>query len=75
METITNKRLSTVIAIYQNGVANWFRDKDLLSDCAYYEGAIDKACEVLNIAKPYTHISVTESLHEAYNRGYKSFWK
>ena len=75
MENITNERLARVVEIYQNGVANWFRDRDFLGDCAYYEGAIDKACQVLNVAKPYTHISITESLQEAYNRGFENFWK
>ena len=75
MENITNERLARVVEIYQNGVANWFRDGDFLMDCAYYEGAIDKACQVLNVPKPYTHISITESLKEAYNRGFENFWK
>jgi hypothetical protein len=74
MENITQERLDRVIEVYKNGVANWFRDSHFLLDCAYYEGAIDRACEHLNVPKAYTHITITPQLQESYQNGYDNFW-
>jgi hypothetical protein len=74
MENITQERLDRVIEVYKNGVANWFRDSHFLLDCAYYEGAIDRACEHLKVTKPYTHITITPQLQESYQNGYDNFW-
>ena len=75
MENITLERLDRVVEIYKHGVNNWFRDESFLMDCAYYEGAIDQACQVLNVPKPYTYHVPNDRTQEAYQRGYDNFWK
>jgi len=75
MENITTERLDRIVEIYKSGVANWFRDNTFLVDCAYYEGAIDRACEHLQIPKPYTYHVPDDSTRSSYQSGYDNFWK
>ena len=74
MENITKERLDQVVEIYKSGVANWFRDSHFLLDCAYYEGAIDRACHHLMIQKPYTFHKVNSTTKSSYQSGYDNFW-
>jgi hypothetical protein len=74
MENITLERLGRIVEIYKNGVQNWHRDADFLIDCAYYEGAIKRACDHLQVPIPYTFINITDVLQESCQKGYDNFW-
>ena len=74
MENITLERLGRIVEVYKNGVQNWHRDSDFLTDCAYYEGAIKKACDHLKVPIPYTFINITDELQETFQKGYDNFW-
>ena len=75
MREITKLDLDRIVEVYKNGVNKWFRDELFLRDCAYYEGAISKACETLNIEIPYTYIQITDDLKPEFESGYNNFWK
>lgn len=75
MESITKERLDNLVEMYKLGVQIWPKDEHFQTDCAYYEGAIKRACEKLGIEIPYTYLEITFGLHKAFNRGYEHFWE
>jgi len=70
---IDQTALDTLVQIYKNGVKNWHRDEFFLSDCAFYEGKIKKACEVLGVDIPFTYFSEVTTEIDSYNYGYNSW--
>jgi hypothetical protein len=74
---MTKSLLNITVEMYKNGVRSWHKDKEFLIDCAYYEGRISKACEVLNIPVPYSHINKekcqSSQLINSYTFGYNSW--
>lgn len=72
---IDQTALDTLVQVYKNGVKNWHRDEFFRSDCAYYEGRIKRACEVLNIQIPFTFINNLDDDEQiSFDYGYNS-WK
>jgi len=74
MRKITQEDLGRLVEIYKNGTEKWFRDELFLKDCAYYEGAITKAVEVLGVERPFKYIEITEDLKPHFESGYNNFW-
>lgn len=73
--TLTQEDLDRLIAVYKNGLNKWFRDALFLKDCAYYEGAIKKASEILGIEPPFKYLeNITEELKSSFDAGYENFW-
>ena len=74
MRQITQTDLDRIVEVYKNGTEKWFRDELFLKDCAYYEGAIKKACETLNVEIPFTFTQITDDLKSQFEQGYNNFW-
>ena len=66
--------LDVITETYKNGVKNWTRDEYFLMDCAYYEGKIKRACEVLNVSPTFSYLEeIPEEVSISYNYGYFSW--
>lgn len=74
MRQITQIDLDRIVEVYKNGIDKWFRDELFLKDCAYYEGAIKKASEVLEVKVPFTFVEISEELKPQFESGYNNFW-
>jgi len=72
---IDQTALDSLVQIYRNGTKKWQQDEFFLEDCAYYEGRIKRACEVLKCNVPFTHITQfdSENLIICYDYGYYSW--
>jgi len=71
---IDQTALDVVTEIYKHGVKNWHRDDSFLMDCAYYEGKIRRACEVLNVSPTFSYLEeIPEDVTISYDYGYYSW--
>jgi hypothetical protein len=72
---IDQTALDALVQIYKNGIKNWHKDEFFLSDCAFYEGKIKKACEELEVDVPFTYVSdfTDDKMVDSYNYGYNSW--
>jgi len=70
---ITKQKLDMYVEIYKGGISMWSKDEIFLQDCAYYEGKIKRASELLGIQMPFTYLSeITPDLQEFYDYGFYS---
>lgn len=70
---ITRQKLDMYVEIYKGGVDFWSKDQTFLEDCAYYEGKIKKASELLNIPVEYSYLNeITPDLQDYFSYGYNS---
>ena len=70
---IDQTALDVVTEIYKNGVKSWHRDEFFLMDCAYYEGRIKRACEILNVSPTFSYLEeIPEDVSISYTYGYYS---
>lgn len=72
MEKIKSQ-LDICVEIYRNGINIWSKDESFLEDCAYYEGKIKKAYEILGIQMPFTYLTeISSDMELFFNYGYNS---
>jgi hypothetical protein len=74
MKQITQNDLNRLVEVYKNGIDKWFRDELFEKDCAYYEGAIKRGAELLEIEIPFTYLQIGDNLKESFESGYNNFW-
>lgn len=73
MEKIKSQ-LDICVELYKNGITMWSKDEIFLEDCAYYEGKIKKASELLGIPMPFTYLKeITPELQLFFDYGYSFF--
>ena len=66
--------LDRLVEVYKKGVETWDKGNEFLYWCAYYEGAIKRACESLGVEAPFTYVRVTKVLENSFQSGYDNFW-
>jgi hypothetical protein len=70
---ITKQKLDMYVEIYKGGISMWSKDEIFLQDCAYYEGKIKRASELLGIQMPFTYLSeISNDVELFFNYGYNS---
>jgi len=66
--------LDAITETYKNGVKNWTRDEYFLMDCAYYEGKIKRASELLGVAPTFSYLKeIPDEVSVAFHYGYYSW--
>jgi hypothetical protein len=65
------RQLDILVELYKNGISMWSNDETFLQDCAYYEGKIKKASELLDVDIPFTYLKeITPDIQEYFDYGY-----
>jgi hypothetical protein len=73
---IDQTTLDVLTEIYKNGVKTWKRDEFFILDCAYYEGRIKRACEILNCSPTFSYLKeIPEDVSVGFHYGYHSWEK